>query len=62
MKQYIQNSIKLVNVNVEQIQVFVIINNKCRKDLVDNLFEECSENINQNEIVYNETLNDQGRV
>ena len=62
MKQYIQNSIKLVNVNVEQIQVFVIINNKCRKDLVDNLFEECSENIDQNEMVYNETLNDQGRV
>ena len=62
MKQYIENSIKLVNVNVEQIQVFVIINNKCRKDLVDNLFEECSENIDQNEIVYNETLNDQGRV
>ena len=62
MKQYIQNSIKLVNVNVEQIQMFVIINNKCRKDLVDNLFEECSENIDQNEIVYNETLNDQGRV
>ena len=62
MKQYIQNSIKLVNVNVEQIQVFVIINNKCRKDLVDNLFEECSENIDQNEMFYNETLNDQGRV
>ena len=62
MKQYIQNSIKLVNVNVEQIQVFVIINNKCRKDLVDNLFEECSETIDLNEIVYNETLNDQGRV
>ena len=62
MKQYIQNSIKLVNVNVEQIQVFVIINNKCRKDLVDNLFEECSENIDQNEMVYNDTLNDQGRV
>ena len=62
MKQYIQNSIKLVNVNVEQIQVFVIINNKCRKDLVDNLFEECGENIDQNEMVYNETLNDQGRV
>ena len=62
MKQYIENSIKLVNVNVEQIQVFVIINNKCRKDLVDNLFEECSENIDQNEMVYNETLNDQGRV
>ena len=62
MKQYIQNSIKLVNVNVEQIQVFVIINNKCRKDLVDNLFEECSENIDQNEMVYNETFNDQGRV
>ena len=62
MKQYIQNSIRLVNVNVEQIQVFVIINNKCRKDLVDNLFEECSENIDQNEMVYNETLNDQGRV
>ena len=42
--------------------MFVIINNKCRKDLVDNLFEECSENIDQNEMFYNETLNDQGRV
>ena len=63
MKQYIENSMKLVNVNVEQIhQVFVIINNKCRKDLVDKLFVECSENIDQNEMVYNETLNDQGRI
>ena len=62
MKQYIQNSMELVNVNVEQIQVFVIINNKCRKDLVDKLFEEFSENIDQNEMVYNETLNDQGRI
>ena len=62
MKQYIQNSMELVNVNVEQIQVFVIINNKCRKDLVDKLFVECSENIDQNEMVYNETLNDQGRI
>ena len=62
MKQYIQNSMELVNVNVEQIQVFVIINNKCRKDLVDKLFEEFSENIDQNEMVYNEILNDQGRI
>ena len=42
--------------------MFVIINNKCRKDLVDKLFEEFSENIDQNEMVYNETLNDQGRI
>ena len=29
---------------------------KCRKKVIDKLTEECSENINRNEILYNETL------
>ena len=29
---------------------------KCRKKLVDKLAEECSENIDGNEIIYNEIL------
>ena len=29
---------------------------KCRKRITDKLVEECSENINENEILYNETL------
>ena len=32
-------------------------NCKCRKKIVDKLVEECSENINGNEINYNGTLN-----
>ena len=31
-------------------------NCKCRKDIIDELTEECSENINGNEMFYNETL------
>ena len=31
-------------------------NCKCRKGLIDKLVEECSENIDGNEMVYNETL------
>ena len=31
-------------------------NCKCRKRIIDKLFEECSENIDANEMVYNETL------
>ena len=33
-------------------------NSKCRKRLIDKLVEECSEDINGNEIIYNVTLND----
>ena len=32
-------------------------NCKCRKKLVDKLIEECSENIDKNEMIYNGTLN-----
>ena len=31
-------------------------NCKCRKKIIDKLNEECSENINGNEMLYNETL------
>ena len=31
-------------------------NCKCRKKIIDKLTEECSENINGNEMLYNETL------
>ena len=31
-------------------------NCKCRKKIIDKLSEECSENINGNEMLYNETL------
>ena len=31
-------------------------NGKCRKKIIDKLTEECSENINGNEMLYNETL------
>ena len=33
-------------------------NCKCREKIVDKLLEECSENINENEMIYNGTLND----
>ena len=32
-------------------------NCKCRKKLIDKLVEECSENIDGNEVIYNSTLN-----
>ena len=34
----------------------------CRKKLIDKLVEECSENIDGNKIIYNETVNDYGKV
>ena len=37
-------------------------NCKCRKILVDKLFEECRENINASEMICNVTLNDHGKV
>ena len=37
-------------------------NCKCRKELISKLAEECSENINENKMIYNETLNDYGNV
>ena len=33
-------------------------NSKCRKRLVDKLVEECSENIDENKLIYKRTLND----
>ena len=32
-------------------------NCKCRKRLIDKLIEECSENIDENKIIYNSALN-----
>ena len=34
----------------------------CIKELISNSVEECSENIDRNELIYNETLNDYGKV
>ena len=34
-------------------RIFRLLNCKCRKKLVDKLVEECSENINGNEMIYN---------
>ena len=37
-------------------------NCRCRKRLIDKLVEECSEDINENKMIYNGTLNDHGKV
>ena len=37
-------------------------NCKCRKRLIDKLFEECSEDINGNEMIHNDTLNNHRKV
>ena len=37
-------------------------NCNCRKRLTDKLVEECSEDINGNEMIYNMTLNDHRKV
>ena len=37
-------------------------NCKCRKELISKLTEECSEDINGNEMIYNATLTDHRRV
>ena len=37
-------------------------NCKCRKRPIDELVEECSENIDGNEIIYNGTLNNYGKI
>ena len=37
-------------------------NCKCRKRLIDKLVEECTENIDGNEMIYNSTLNDYGET
>ena len=37
-------------------------NCKCRKRLIDKLVEECSENIDGNEMIYNDTLNDYRKI
>ena len=35
---------------------------RCREKLIDKLIEECSENIDKNEMIYNNTLNDYKHV
>ena len=35
---------------------------KCRKKFVDKLVEECSENVDENKIIYNDILNDYENV
>ena len=35
---------------------------KCRKELISKIVEEYSEDINGNEMIYNETLNDNGKI
>ena len=37
-------------------------NCKCRKELISKLVEECSDNIDGNEIIYDATLNDRKKV
>ena len=37
-------------------------NCKCRKELISKLVEECSENIDGNQMIYNVTLNDHRKV
>ena len=37
-------------------------NYKCKKEVVDELVEECNENIDENEMIYNVTLNDYRNV
>ena len=37
-------------------------NCKCRKELISKLVEECSDNIDENEMTYNGTLSDYGKV
>ena len=32
-------------------------NCKCRKNMIDKVVEECSENINESEVIYNSTVN-----
>ena len=45
MKQDIQNGMKLVSVNVNYMQVFVMMKN------VDKLVEKCCENIDESEVI-----------
>ena len=35
---------------------------KCRKELINRLVEECGEDIDENELIYNVTLNDHRKV
>ena len=57
-----------VNVNVtnhvmlENVYLNSYAHCKCRKILIDKLVEECSENIDENELVYNATFNDYEKV
>ena len=49
---------KLCNIG----QYLVYKSCKCRKELMDKLFEECSEDIYGNEMIHNVTLNDYVKV
>ena len=50
-------NVKVINhVMLENIQIMKIVN--AEKKLVDKIFEECSKDINRNEMIYNGTLND----
>ena len=50
-------NVKVINhVMLENIQIMKIVN--AEKKLVDKIFEECSKDINRNEMSYNGTLND----
>ena len=45
------------------VMVYILLQScLCVKELIRNSVEECSENINRNELIYNETLNDYGKV
>ena len=49
-----------VNRNLINHEMLVNENCKCRRRLTDGIVEKCDEDIDENEIVYNGTLNDYG--
>ena len=51
-----------VNMNVNVGENLDYENCKCREKLANKLVEECSKNIDENEIIYNGTLNSYGNV
>ena len=51
-----------VNMNVNVGEYLDYENCKCREKLANKPVEECSKNIDENEIIYNGTLNSYGNV
>ena len=47
----------IVSVNVINNAILCRMRYKCRKRIIYKLVKECSKNINENEMLYNETLN-----